>query len=170
VDGALDDILLRPIPSIFLASLGTCAPLGLLHVVGGAAGLAIGLGRLGAAPTAGEAMAWLLMLGVAVAVAWASRVLLASLAFWAPSLQPDVLYSAVWQFGRYPVTMYRQPLRFALTCVIPVSLVGTMPAQALTRGVNPIHLIAGTIGAIGAILLVNVAWRAGLRRYTSATS
>lgn len=170
VDGALDDILLRPVPSIFLASLGTCAPLGLLHVVGGVAVLVIGIGRLDAAPTAGAAIAWLLMLGVAVAVAWASRVLLASLAFWAPSVEPGILYSAVWQFGRYPVTMYRPPLRFALTWVIPISLMGTLPAEALTRGVNPIHLIAGPIGAIGAILVVNVVWRAGLRRYTSATS
>ncbi len=170
VDGALDDILLRPVPSIFLASLGTCAPLGLLHVAGGVAVLVVGLGRLEAAPTAGEAMAWLLMLGVAVAVAWASRVLLASLAFWAPSLQPDVLYSAVWQFGRYPVSMYRQPLRFALTWVIPVSLIGTMPAQALTQGASPIPILAGPAAAIVAMLLANIFWRAGLRRYTSATS
>ncbi len=170
VDGALDDILLRPVPSIFLASLGTCAPLGLLHVVGGVVVLTIGIGRLDAAPTLGSAMAWLLMLGVALAVAWASRVLLASLAFWAPSLEPGVLYSAVWEFGRYPVSMYRPPLRFALTWMIPVSLIGTLPAQALARGAEPVHLVAGPVGAAAAILLVNVVWRAGLRRYTSATS
>lgn len=170
VNGRLDDILLQPVPGIYLASLGSCSPLGLLHVVAGVGILAVGMASLDAPPTVADAFSWLLQLGAAVVVTWASRVLLASLAFWAPSLQPDVLYSAVWQFGRYPVSMYRQPLRFGLTWVIPVSLMGTLPAQALTRGADPIHLVAGLIAAAGAIGLANAVWQAGLRRYTSATS
>lgn len=170
VDGKLDDILLQPVPSIYLASLGSCAPLGLLHVVTGFGILAYGVGSLAVTPTSGDLLAWLLMLGAAVAVTWASRVLLACLAFWTPAVEPSVLYSAVWQFGRYPVSMYRQPIRFTLTWVVPLALVATLPARMLTRDAEPLPLLAGLGAAIGAVAVVNVIWQAGLRRYTSATS
>ncbi len=169
-DGKLDDILLQPAPSIYLASLGSCSPLGLLHVVTGIAILVLGVGRLDSTPAMGDLLAWLVMVGAAMAVTWASRVLLACFAFWAPAIEPSVLYSAVWQFGRYPVTMYPQPIRFALTWVVPLALVATLPAQMLTRGANLPQLLAGLVAAIGAVTFVNVLWRAGLRRYTSATS
>jgi hypothetical protein len=39
---------------------------------------------------------------------WASRLLLAVVVFWAPQVELDVLYSALWQCGRYPVQIYQQ--------------------------------------------------------------
>jgi len=168
--GRLDDILLQPAPSIFLASLGSCSPLALSQVITGGIVLVVGLQDRGSAPDGAAVVAWLTLLVVGIALTWASRVFVASVAFWAPALSQDVLYSAVWQFGRYPVTMYRQPIRFALTWVVPLALVTTLPARMLTNGPDAVPLVAGPIAAIGAVVLVSLAWRAGLRRYTSATS
>jgi ABC-2 type transport system permease protein len=168
--GKLDDLLLKPAPSIFLVSLGSCAPLGLAQVGLGVAVLAAGLRELGAAPAPGRVAAWLLLLTVAIAVTWASRVLLACLALWSPGVDLDVVYGALWQFGRYPVSIYRPALRFALTYVLPVAFIATVPARALTRGVPPPLLLAALAAGAGASALVRLVWRAGLRRYTSATS
>lgn len=168
--GKLDDILLKPVPSVFLASLGSCAPLALSQVLLGAAVLGFGLRERGAVPSPWGVAGWLLLVGVAIAVTWASRVLLASLALWAPSLSLDVVYGALWQCGRYPVSIYPPPLRFALTYVLPVAFIATLPARALTRGANPPLLLAGLAVGAGAIVLVRLVWDAGLRRYTSATS
>jgi ABC-2 type transport system permease protein len=168
--GKLDDILLQPAPSIFLASLGSCSPLSLSQVITGGIVLAVGLRDLGNSPGGVEVVAWLVLLVVGIALTWASRVLVASLAFWAPALSQDVLYSALWQFGRYPVSIYRQPIRFALTWIVPLALVATLPARMLTHGPDPVPLVAGPLAAIGVVVVVNVVWRAGLRRYTSATS
>lgn len=169
-DGRLDDTLLKPVSSIFLATLGTCAPLGLLQVTMGMAIVSIGLWELGSVPTPWGILGWLLTLAMGIAITWASRVLLASLAFWAPSFQPEVLYKALWQFGRYPVSVYRQPIRFTLTYVLPMAFIATVPAQALTRGPSPLLLIVGLAVGLGAILVVQLVWNVGLRRYTSATS
>jgi ABC-2 type transport system permease protein len=169
-DGKLDDVLLKPVPSVFLATLGTCAPLGLSQVVLGVAVLAIGVGDPGVSPSPWGVMGWLSMLTVGIAITWASRVLLASLAFWAPQTQLDVMYGALWQLGRYPVSIYRQPVRFVLTWVLPVAFVSTFPARALTRGASLELLLAGLLVGLGAILVVRAVWGAGLRRYTSATS
>ena len=168
--GKLDDILLKPVPSIFLASLGTCAPLGLSRVAMGVVVLGIGLRELGAVLTLGGVLGWLLMLAAGLAVTWASRVLLACIAFWTPGMDLDVMYSAFWQFGRYPVSIYRQPLRFVLTYLLPVAFIATIPARVLTHGARPVLLLAGPAVGIGAVLVVGLCWNAGLRRYTSATS
>jgi ABC-2 type transport system permease protein len=132
--------------------------------------VSIGLWELGSVPTPWGILGWLLTLAMGIAITWASRVLLASLAFWAPSFQPEVLYKALWQFGRYPVSVYRQPIRFTLTYVLPMAFIATVPAQALTRGPSPLLLIVGLAVGLGAILVVQLVWNVGLRRYTSATS
>lgn len=168
--GRLDDILLQPAPSIFLASLGSCSPLALSQVITGGVVLAVGQRDLGTFPNGVAVLAWLLLVMVGIALTWASRVFVASVAFWAPGLSQDVLYSALWQFGRYPVSIYRQPIRFALTWIVPLALVATLPARMLTDGPEAVPLVAGPIAAFGAVILVSRVWRAGLRRYTSATS
>lgn len=168
--GKLDALLLQPAPSLFMATLGTCAPLGLTQVVMGLGIVAGGLRMLGATPSLGGALGWLLLLGVGVTLTWASRVLLAITAFWSPALTPDVLYGALWQLGRYPVSIYRPAVRALLTYVVPVAFVATYPARALTHGANPVLVAQGAVAAGLAVAAVGLTWRAGLRRYTSATS
>lgn len=136
----------------------------------GEAVVVFGLWELGTIPTPWSVLAWLLMVTVGIGITWASRVLMASLAFWGPSLQAAVLYKALWQFGRYPVSIYQQPIRFALTYILPVAFITTVPAQALTRGASPLLLMVGLAVGLGAILIAQLVWKAGLRRYTSATS
>lgn len=169
-NGKLDTILLQPVPSIFLASLGSCAPLGLAEVALGAILVLIGLYEAGKVPTAIGILGWLVMVTVGIAITWASRMLLASLAFWAPSVELDVLYQALWQCGRYPVSIYRQPIRFALTYMLPVAFISTIPAAMLIHGADLLQIVTGLIVGAGAIIVVQLVWNAGLRRYTSATS
>jgi ABC-2 type transport system permease protein len=168
--GKLDEALLKPVSSIFLVSLGSCAPLALSEVGMGTVVLGIGLGQLGAVPTLWGVVGWSVLLMAGIVITWASRVLLASLALWSPGIELDVVYGALWQFGRYPVSVYRQPLRFVLTWVLPVAFVSTFPALALTRGVDSILLIGGLCIGLVAIVIVQIVWNAGLRRYTIATS
>jgi ABC-2 type transport system permease protein len=97
-------------------------------------------------------------------------VLLACLAFWAPKLQLDVFYHSAWQLGRYPTDVFAQPLRVLLTYVFPMALIASVPTTALLRGPQVGVLAAGVVAAAGAAALAALAWRAGLRRYTGATS
>lgn len=169
-DGLLDDTLLKPVPSIFLASLGTCAPLGLTNVVTGAIVLVSGVLEFENQPDVPSYFASIVLFGSGMVIVWTSRVFLASLAFWAPSFQPEVLYKAMWEFGRYPVSVYRHPIRFALTWVLPVAAIATIPTRALAEGGDPVVIGATLLVAIGSVFVLLKVWHAGLRRYTSATS
>ena len=168
--GELDAVLLKPVPSLFLVSLGSCAPLGLIGVALGFAVLGVGVAETGSALTIWGLASWLVTLAAGVVLVWASRVLLAMVALWTPALELGVVYNALWQFGRYPVTLYRQPFRFVLSYVVPVAFIATVPAQALVARLPPaLVLLSCGLGA-GAFGIVVLLWRASLRRYTSATS
>lgn len=169
-EGQLDEVLLKPVPGVLLASLGRCAPLQLSQVALGGVVLAAGLVASEGAVSVGGVLAWLVLVGAAVAATWGSRVALASLTFWAPHADLDVLYGALWQFGRYPVGIYRQPVRALLTYVVPVALIASVPTRALMRG-GGVPLVLGGVAAGAAVVGAALwAWQRGLRRYTSATS
>jgi ABC-2 type transport system permease protein len=169
-NGRFDALLLQPAPTIFLATLGTAAPLALIHVVLGGGIVAFSIVNSAAAVTLTGVLAWLALLIASTAIMWATRTLFAAIVFWAFGLSLDVVYDALWQFGRYPVQIYRPPLQLLFTYVFPVALISTVPVAALTDGgqVGSVSVAIGT--ATAACLTAVLVWRAALRRYTSATS
>jgi ABC-2 type transport system permease protein len=169
-DGKMDLYLLQPAPSLFLASLGTYAPLALTQAVLGLGVIGLGLLSYGTVPSLVGVAAWALLLLVGAVVIWAIGVLIACLAFWAPKLQLDILYGSAWELARYPVDIYRRPLRFALTYVFPMAVITTLPTRALIHGptLSTVALAAAAGGLT--VVLAAGAWALGLRRYTGATS
>ena len=169
-DGQFDALLTQPAPAIFLASLGSCAPLALTQVGLGGGVIAYGIHLADIAVTPTAVVAWLVLLVAATAVMWATRAIIAALVFWAFGLSLDVVYDAIWQFGRYPVDIYRRPLRVLLTYVMPVAFIATIPSEVLLHA-GQLLLVPIALGvAVGSCFLAHLVWRAGLRHYTSATS
>jgi ABC-2 type transport system permease protein len=169
-NGKLDGYLLQPASSLFLASLSLSSPLALIQFVLGVAVLGWGIGAAEQPPSVGGVVSWLVLVAAALVVTWALSVLLACLAFWAPKLQLDVFYHSAWQLGRYPTDVFARPIRVVLTYVFPMALIASVPSAALLRGPQLGVLLAGVAAAGGSAGLANLAWRAGLRRYTGATS
>lgn len=165
-NGRFDALLIQPAPTILLASLGTYAPLALIQVAFGLAVVAVAASDV----TVTAAIAWIVLLLAATVAMWASRVLLATVVFWAFGLSLDVVYEAIWQFARYPVQLYQAQLQLIFTYVFPVALIATIPADVLTRGGGLIAVPIAVAVAAAACVVTALVWRAGLRRYTSATS
>ncbi|WP_350281501.1 ABC-2 family transporter protein [Kribbella sp. HUAS MG21] len=169
-NGKLDGYLLQPASSLFLSSLSLSSPLQLIQVLLGVGVLGWGIAAADQVPSVGGVLGWLVLVVAGLVVTWALSVLLACLAFWAPKLQLDVFYHSAWQFGRYPTDVFSRPLRILLTYVFPMALIASVPSTALLRGTRPGLVLAGVAAAGGAATLAALAWRAGLRRYTGATS
>lgn len=169
-NGKLDGYLVQPASSLFLSSLSQSSPLQLIQVVLGIAVLGWGIGVADRPLGAGGVAGWLVLVVAGLVVTWALSVLLACLAFWAPKLQLDVFYHSAWQLGRYPTDVFARPLRVILTYVFPMALIASVPSTTLLHGAHPTTLLAGATAATAAAALATLTWRAGLRRYTGATS
>ena len=167
--GTLDLILTRPVePQLFVSF----RRLDIWRLVDVAAGLALAgyaLVRLGRVPTALDVAAFALTLVAAVAVVYAIWMALMSLAFWFVAVENiSVLFDAVYEAARYPVSAYPGALRFLFVYLIPVAWTTTIPASALTgRLVRGTALVAAAV-ALLALALTRLLWRTALRRYTSA--
>ena len=97
--------------------------------------------------------------------------MLISLTFWFTKFDNNVtLMQALMDSGRFPSTVFPAWLRALVTFVVPIAVATTMPVQAL-RGELPPWQIALALGAsVGAFALARLVWRAGVKRYSGASS
>ncbi len=170
LNGELDDVLLQPVPSLYMISLGNCFPWSLLSLLTGVAVTIAGVVELRAPLSLANVLAFAVLLAAGIVLMWASRVLVALLAFWVQGLEPTNLYAALWQLGRYPSSVYHPIVQRVLLTAVPDALITGLPARALTEGVDVATVLLVVLGAAASVLIVSAVWRLGLRRYSSATS
>lgn len=81
-----------------------------------------------------------------------------------------MLFRDLTQMGRFPVDIYREPLRGFLTFIIPIGIMMTVPAKVMLGLFNwQIVVISFLIG--GGVLFISIRiWRYALKYYSSASS
>jgi len=167
--GKLDLILTRPVDAQFYVSFRRLDLWRFADVVLGLALTGYALARLGRAPSVFEVLAFAVTLGAAVAVVYAIWVALMSLAFWFVAVENlSVLFDAVYEAARYPVSAYPGALRFLFVYLIPIAWTTTIPASALTGRLGAGTAVGAALVGLVVLLLTRWLWRAALRRYTSA--
>lgn len=81
-----------------------------------------------------------------------------------------MLYRDITQMGRFPIDIYKEPLRGFLTFVVPVGIMMTFPAKAVT-GLFSLQLVCLSFVIGITLLAVSIlCWRYALRHYASASS
>lgn len=167
--GTMDLILAKPIDPQLHISLRRVVVWRFSDIVLGLALSGFALARLGRLPAPGEAAAFALTLAAAIAIVYALWLALMSLAFWFVAVENlEVLFDALYEAARFPVSAYPDPLRFLFLYLLPIAWITTIPASALTgRAGWPTALLAAGIAAL-ALGLARLIWRAALKRYTSA--
>jgi ABC-2 type transport system permease protein len=167
--GKFDFSLLRPVDTQFLASFRHWRPFALVDLALGLGVLVVATVQLGQVVTAARLATFLLSLGAGVTVLYAALLAFSALVFWSPGLFTWI-FDSLFQMARYPVGIYPGWLRFALTWIVPVGVMTTVPATALAGGLAP-GVLAGAV-ALALLFLVGASalFRLGLRRYASASS
>lgn len=80
------------------------------------------------------------------------------------------LYRDLIRLGQFPVSVYLQPLQFALFFIVPIGLMITVPAEVLLN-VQPTQSILTTLVlGVGSFFLSLRVWSWSLRQYSSASS
>lgn len=106
-----------------------------------------------------------------ITIFYALLIMVAALVFFLERLE------ALWSF----MTLFSEPLtvpfdifpratRITLTYILPIAFVVFVPAQSLTGRLDWWQVPVAIVMTIVFLVLANLAWRAGLRRYSSASS
>lgn len=116
-------------------------------------------------------VAYILLLANAILIATAFHIGVLCLGILTTEVDNAImLYRDFTQMGRFPIDIYKEPLKGVLTFVIPVGIMMTIPAKVLMGIFTPqILLISFSIG-ITVFLLSLLLWKYALRSYASASS
>ncbi len=171
-NGQLDLHLVRPVNTLFLLSVENMDFGSILLTIPGLMMVLWGVRELGIRLTAWAVIGYVLIFGMMFLLMYCLMVVLRVPAFWLVRINAfSSLENTLVEFSfRVPGVVFRGVWKVLLYVVLPYGLMATLPTQFLTGGMRLEHwLLAGGVLAVFWIIML-VLWKAGLRRYGSASS
>jgi ABC-2 type transport system permease protein len=170
-DGTFDFVLIKPVNAQFYASLRSIVFWRLFDIGAGALIIAYALRQLGITPTPFHLAQFIVMVVSAAVIVYSLWLMMVTLAFWFIKMDNlTELFSAFYEAGRFPISVYRGWLRVFLTFIIPIGFITTVPAAALLGRSDSTLVLVGMGLAVLFFLLSNRFWNFAIRDYASASS
>ena len=168
--GRFDFTLLRPVSTQFLASFRHWRLFSLFDLALGLLVIGVALAQPGQTLSLPQLLGFFLALSAGVLILYAILLAFTALVFISPGFLFTWVFDGLFQMARYPLGLYPGWVRLVLTWIIPVGLITTVPAQALT-GAVAIPTLAGMVAlAVALLAAASLLFRWGLVRYHSASS
>lgn len=169
--GTLDFVLMKPVDAQFLVSTSRILPWRATNAINAMLVFAYAFHELGRVPSAFEVASGLAMLVIAVAVLYAFWILTISAAFYVVRIDNlTYLFDAVFDFGRWPIDVFRGFLSVIFRFVIPLAVMTTYPAEALLGRLDLTTFVASLAAATAFFVVSRAVWLRSLRAYGSASS
>lgn len=169
--GTFDFVLLKPADAQFLVSTTKFDVFRIVDVFAGVALAALAFAKMGRIPSVWGVASALVMLGAATVVLYSIWILVISAAFWVVKVDNlAYLFSSVFDFARWPVSVFKGAWRILFTFVIPIGIMTTYPAEALLGTLTPLLFVGTLVGAFLFSSVARIVWIRALRHYTSASS
>ena len=170
-NGTLDFVLMKPADAQFLVSTARFEPWRIVDLAAGAGILVWAFHLLETVPRPEHVAVSALLLVAAVAVLYSTWILVVAAAFWVVRLDNlSYLLSSVIDFARWPIHVFRGPLRVFFTVVIPLALMTTYPAEALLGRLAARTAVEAIAGALVFTVAGRLIWTRAIGKYTSASS
>jgi ABC-2 type transport system permease protein len=169
--GSFDYVLLKPVDAQALVSLSQYEPARALELVTAIAMIVYAFILRGAPPAPADVALGIALFATGVAATYALWIVCAASSFWVGRLDNLMhLLDAIFDVGRWPITVFRGVWRFTFTFIIPIALMTTYPAKALLGTLAAGPALATAAGALLLVGLSRLMWRTAIRSYTSASS
>jgi len=170
-DGTLDFTLAKPEDAQLLVSIQRIEIWKFIDIVLGLGVLAAALIRLGEHVGGREALSFIVMMLSGAVILYSFWLVLATLSFWFVRVENIlVIFQSVYEAGRWPISLYPGWMRFALTFIIPIAFVTTVPAEALTGRLSSETLFGAVALAALLFTISRLVWRMGLRQYSGTSA
>ncbi len=170
-EGTLDFTLVKPVDAQLLVSIQRIEIWKLADVVLGLGVIVFALLRMGQGIGWADTAVFVIAIFSGFIIVYSFWLILATLAFWFVRTENlMVIFNSMYMAARWPVTIYPDWLRFALTFLVPIAFAVTVPAEGLTGklGINTLLFAIGL--AIVIFIVARLFWRFGIRFYSGASA
>ncbi len=170
-DGKFDFVLVKPVNSQFYSSFHSLTMWRLVDIFAGAAVIVYALNAMQVTPTPLQLFAFVGLMLMALVIVYCFWLAMMTMAFWFVKVDnlAELFYS-FYETARFPISVYSGWLRAALTFVIPIAFITTIPATALLGLLNPNDILIGVALAVVLLIGTNRLWNFAIRSYASASS
>ena len=170
-DGSLDYTLLQPAPSMFLVTFSRITVWRIWDLVLAVILIVTGISISGDVTTPGSILTFLLLTVSGALVLYSLWIVLIALTFWFTKFDNNVtILQALLDAGRYPVSVYPVWLQVIVTYFIPIAVATNIPLQALRGELTPGRVLIYLGVSAAAFLVASRVWKAGVKRYSGASS
>lgn len=80
------------------------------------------------------------------------------------------LVSDIYGFAKYPLTIFKQPLRFVLSFLLPIAFTGFLPALYMFEDYQIGYLLLTIVMSLLFFIVAIIIWNKGVHRYMSSGS
>ena len=170
-DGSMDYTILQPVNSMFLVTFSRITVWRIWDLVLAIILIVVGINQAGDVTTPLSTLTFILLTVSGALVIYSLWIVLIALTFWFTKFDNNVtILAALLDAGRYPVTVYPVWLRIIVTFIIPIAVATTVPLQALRGDLNLQRVFLFLIISIASFWVASKVWKAGLKRYSGASS
>ena len=170
-DGSMDYTILQPVNSMFLVTFSRITVWRIWDLVLAIILIVVGITKSGDVTTPLSTLTFILLTVSGAVVIYSLWIVLIALTFWFTKFDNNVtILQALMDAGRYPVTVYPVWLQIIVTFIIPIAVATTVPLQALRGELDLPRVSLFFVIGIAAFLVASRVWKAGLKRYSGASS
>lgn len=169
--GDFDARMLFPINLLFLSSLERIELIDFASFLPTLGFLGYVLYRMEFAVTGGQLLVYLILVVNALLFLFAAVLGVASLSFWTTQSSGLArIFDSLLKVGRYPIDVFDGFWRSIFLYILPLVLIAQLPSEALLGILSPDAVLIATAATAILLALALLFWKAGLRRYRSASS
>lgn len=170
-DGSLDYTFLQPVNSLFMISFTRIIIWRAWDIVLATILIVVGIGMSASTTTSLSVASFLLLVTSGATIIYSLWIVMIAFTFWFVKFDNNVtILQALLEAGRYPATVYPPWLRLIVTFVVPIAVATTVPLQALRGELNGGQIAMFLGVAVASVLVASRVWKAGVRRYSGASS
>jgi len=170
-DGSMDYTILQPANSMFLVTFSRITVWRFWDLILAVILIVVGITRSGDVTTPLSILTFILLTVSGALVIYSLWIVLIALTFWFTKFDNNVtILQALLDAGRYPVTVYPVWLRIIVTFIIPIAVATTVPLQALRGELDLQRVFIFVVIGIAGFWISSRVWKAGLKRYSGASS
>jgi ABC-2 type transport system permease protein len=170
-DGSMDYTILQPVSSMFLVTFSRISVWRIWDLVLAIVLIVVGVNLAGDVATPLSVFNFILLTISGTIIIYSLWIVLIAFTFYFTKFDNNVtILQALLDSGRYPVTVYPVWLKIIVTYLIPIALATTIPLQALRQDLEPLQVVLFLGIGIASFIVASRIWKAGLKRYSGASS